>query len=242
MQHPIVSPEEWKKARLALLEQEKAFTRQRDELTRQIRALPWQKVVSDYRFATPDGPASLSDLFGPCSQLIVVHFMFDPDWSEGCKSCSLMADHYSPAVPHLRARDVNLVAVSRAPLEQLQAFRQRMGWDFPWVSSFGSDFNTHFAVTFTDQELASGARLYNFQTQTFPMREAPGVSVFSRQQGEIFHTYSSYARGLDLFIGAYNWLDIVPKGRDESDLPYPMDWVRLHDRYREESPSADCCH
>jgi predicted dithiol-disulfide oxidoreductase (DUF899 family) len=230
--HPVVSQEEWIAARTALLEQEKAFTRERDALTRALRALPWRAVEKDYRFQGSDGPLGLADLFEGRSQLIVYHFMFDPEWDEGCKSCSLLADHYDPAVVHLNARDVSLVTVSRAPLDKLEAFKARMGWSFPWVSSHGSQFNRDFFVSFTDEECAGGQAYYNYRKTEFPMREAPGLSVFRRDaDGGLYHTYSAYARGLDLFIGAYNFLDIVPKGRDEGDLSFSMEWVRHHDRY-----------
>ena len=230
--HSVVGHEDWVAARKALLAKEKEFTRARDELSRARMELPWERVEKDYRFEGPDGPLSLNDLFGGRSQLIVYHFMFDPEWTEGCKSCSLLADHYNGAVAHLNARDVSMVTVSRAPLEKLEDFKARMGWSFPWVSSLGSDFNRDFHVTFTPQELEAGEVYYNYAKTTFPADEAPGVSVFRKDEGgAIYHTYSAYARGLDIFITAYNLLDIVPKGRDEADLPFTMEWVRHHDRY-----------
>ncbi len=230
--HPIVSQAAWLEARKALLVKEKEFTRQRDELTRQIRELPWSNVDKPYSFDTTEGKQSLSELFGSNSQLIIYHFMFDPEWDEGCKSCSYLADHYNPAVVHLANRDVSLVTVSRAPLEKLLAFQERMSWSFKWVSSYGSDFNQDFHVTFTPEQMAEGTTYYNYDIKPFPVAEAPGVSVFCKdEKGDVMHTYSTYGRGLDLFISAYNFLDIVPKGRNEGDFVYSMEWVRHHDRY-----------
>ena len=175
---------------------------------------------------------TLGDLFAGRSQLIVYHFMFAPDWNEGCKSCSYLADHFDGAAIHLAHRDVTLAAVSRAPLAEIQAFRKRMGWHFNWVSSFGNDFNRDFHVSFTPEELAGGEVYYNYARNSFPVEEAPGASVFYRSEaGEIFHPYSAYARGLDILVGAYNFLDLVPKGRDEVGLAFTMEWVRHHDRY-----------
>lgn len=234
--HDIVSPEDWLTARKELLAREKEFSRLRDELSQQRRELPWTRVEQDYVFETPSGQESLADLFGPCSQLIVYHFMFDPDWTEGCKSCSFLADHYDPAIVHLRQRDVTMVTVSRAPLATLQTFQQRMGWKFKWVSSFGSEFNRDFQVTFTPEEVEQGDTYYNYETKPFPVTEAPGISVFYKDEAAgTFHTYSAYARGLDMFIGAYHLLDIAPRGRDEAELPYTMEWIRHHDRYGDET-------
>ena len=190
-------------------------------------------VEKDYRFTGAAGAENLADLFGPHSQLIVYHFMFESDWEAGCKSCSLLADHYGPSVVHLAARDVALVTVSIGPWPKLEAYRKRMGWEFKWVSSAGSDFNRDFNVSFTDDELAAGRVNYNYRADnTFPVREAPGISVFAKDDdGCVYHTYSAYSRGLETFIGVYDLLDIVPKGRDEANLPYGMDWVRLHDSY-----------
>jgi predicted dithiol-disulfide oxidoreductase (DUF899 family) len=236
MGHKIVSPEEWVRSRKEFLKKEKEFTRLRDELSRQRRELPWVKVEKNYVFDGPDGKETLADLFDGRSQLIVYHFMFDPEWSEGCKSCSFFADQYNPAIIHLRQRDVSMVAVSRAPLEKLLSFRKRMGWTFKWVSSYGNDFNRDFHVTFTAVELASGAVNYNYDFKPFPVAEAPGISVFFKDnKGNIFHTYSTYARGLDIFLTAYNLLDIVPKGRDEDGLSYSMEWIRHHDRYGDDT-------
>ena len=229
----IASKQKWLEARLALLEKEKAHSRARDELTRARRAMLWVKVDKHYEFDGSDGKRTLDDLFQGKNQLITYHFMFDPAWDAGCKSCSFIADHYDPSVVHIAHRDVALVTVSRAPLEKLEAFKKRMGWNFEWVSSESSDFNRDFHVTFTDEEL-DGEAYYNFRKQRFPVREAPGISVFARgDDGAIYHTYSAYARGLETFMGAYYLLDIVPKGRDEDDLPHGMDWLRLKDSYDE---------
>lgn len=230
--HTIVGHEEWVAARKALLEREKAFTRERDELSRLRRELPWERVEKTYVFDGPEGEETLADLFAGRSQLIVYHFMFDPEWDEGCKSCSFLADHYEPAVVHLAQRDVTLVTVSRAPLAKLESFRKRMGWGFKWMSSLHSDFNRDYHVTFAPKELAGGEVWYNYAATAFPMTEGPGISVFRKDgSGNVFHTYSSYARGLDMFIGAYHLLDIVPKGRDEDALAFSMEWLRHHDRY-----------
>jgi predicted dithiol-disulfide oxidoreductase (DUF899 family) len=212
--HPIVSREKWLEARRALLAKEKQLTRQHDQLARERRDLPWVRVEKQYAFDTPRGKATLADLFaGP--------------------SCSYVCDHIDGAVPHLAARDVTLTMTSRAPLAKLEAFKNRMGWQFPWVSSFGSDFNYDFHVSFKPQDWKDGKIDYNYKMQPFPGNEAPGASVFYKDPatGEIFHTYSTYGRGLDSFVGTYTLLDLVPKGRDEDQLPFDMAWVRYHDRY-----------
>lgn len=229
----MVSPGEWLAARKELLVKEKEFTRLRDELSELQRALPWQRVEKEYVFQGPDGEETLSELFAGRSQLIVYHFMFDPEWSEGCKSCSLMADHYDRSVLHLEARDVTMVTVSSAPLEQLEAFKRRMGWGFKWVSAERTDFNRDYRVTFTPDQAERGEIAYNYrELNGFPGPELPGISVFFKDRdGAIFHTYSAYARGLDIFLGVYRFLEIVPRGRDEQDLPYGMAWVRHRDRY-----------
>ncbi|HYT15340.1 MAG TPA: DUF899 domain-containing protein [Burkholderiales bacterium] len=230
----IVSREEWLAARKRHLGREKEFTRLRDELSRERRELPWVKVEKNYVFDTPDGRQTLSDLFQGRSQLVVYHFMFGPDWGEGCKSCSFWADNFNGVAVHLRHRDVTLLAVSRAPLDKIQAFRKRMGWEFKWVSSFENEFNWDFNVSFTPEELAKGEVYYNYAMQKFPSDEAPGISVFHKNaKGEVFHTYSCYARGLDMLNVAYHYLDLVPKGRDEAGLSFSMAWVRHRDRYED---------
>jgi predicted dithiol-disulfide oxidoreductase (DUF899 family) len=232
MQHRVVSQEEWLAARKAHLAHEKEFTRQRDQLSAERRQLPWVKVEKNYVFDGPSGKETLADLFGGRSQLIVYHFMLGPGWKEGCKSCSFLADHFDGSITHLGQRDVTLVAVSRAPLPEIEAFKERMGWKFKWVSSFGNDFNRDYHVSFTPDEMAKGEVYYNYHQGQFPSEEAPGASVFYKNDaGEIFHTYSAYARGLDILLGAYNFLDLAPKGRDEDGLAFTMEWVRHHDRY-----------
>ena len=230
--NPVVSHEEWLVARQALLEREKAFTRERDALSAARRELPWVKVDKAYVFDGPDGKETLAELFDGRSQLIVYHFMFGPEWEQGCPSCSFLCDHIDGANLHLPHRDVTLLAVSRAPLPQIEAFKQRMGWRFKWVSSYGNDFNWDYHVSFTPDHMAKGEVYYNYRMGEFPSDEAPGISVFYKDPaGGVFHTYSAYARGLDMLVGAYNYLDVVPKGRDEAALPWTMAWVRHHDRY-----------
>ena len=237
---PVVSRQTWVEARTALLAAEKEGTRQRDELARRRRELPWVAVDADYAFDAPQGKVGLADLFGRHSQLLVYHFMFGPDWAEGCPSCSFVSDHLDGATPHLAARDVSLVAVSRAPLAKIEAFKRRMGWRFPWVSSYGTSFNHDFHVHFTPEERAAGAVYHNYATEPFPSEEAPGASVFYKdpRTGEVFHTYSTFGRGLDAMVGTYVLLDLVPKGRDEDGLPFTMQWVRHHDRYDDQSGSG----
>lgn len=242
----VVTRELWLAERLALLAREKALTRQADELARERRALPWLRVDKTYVFQTPEGPRRLDELFEGRRQLLVQHFMFAPGWEQGCKSCSFMADHHAGMLPHLAQRDVTLLVVSRAPLAQIEPFRRRMGWHFRWVSSHGSDFNRDFGVQFTQDEMASGTVSYNYQRQPFPLEEAPGISVFVRDgQGTVFHTYSSYGRGVEAMMGTYTLLDLLPKGRDEDGLAFSMEWVRHHDRYEPvaapATPNAGCC-
>ncbi len=228
----IVSRDDWLVVRKQLLSKEKELTRLRDQLSVERRALPWVRVDKEYVFDTPAGTETLSDLFAGRSQLIVYHFMFHPDWSEGCKSCSFWADNFNGIVVHLAHRDVTLLAVSRAPLAKLDAFKKRMGWRFKWVSSFGNDFNRDFHVSFSSEEISKGDVYYNYGMQKFPVEEAPGISVFCKDaKGDVFHTYSCYARGLDMLNGAYHYLDLAPKGRDEEGLAYTMEWLRLRDRY-----------
>ncbi len=230
--HAVVSHEDWLAARKALLAQEKELTRQRDALARARQALPWERVESDYSFEGPNGRESLADLFEGRSQLIVYHFMLGPGWGEGCKACSMFADHVDPALVHLEQRDVRMVFVSSAPLAEIQAFRTRMGWSVKWLSSAGSSFNRDFQVSFSQEQLEAGPVHYNYADQSFPATEAPGLSVFARGgDGAVYHSYSTYARGLDILLGVYNLLDLVPKGRDEDDLDFTMAWVRHHDAY-----------
>ena len=230
--HEVVSKERRLEARKALLAREKEFTRQRDELSRQRRELPWEKVEKQYVFEGPKGSQTLADLFNGRNQLMVYHFMLGPGWAEGCKSCSFLADHFEGCIVHLAQRDVTLAVSSRAPFAEIEAFKKRMGWSFPWVSSFGSDFNFDYQVSFNQDQRVNGQVPYNYGLSGFQGDEAPGLSVFYKEKnGEIFHTYSTYARGLDILVGAYNFLDLAPKGRDEEGLPYGMAWVRHHDRY-----------
>jgi predicted dithiol-disulfide oxidoreductase (DUF899 family) len=232
--HKVLPHGPWIEARKELLAKEKEFTRLRDAISKERREMPWEKVEKKYVFDGPDGKETLSNLFDGRSQLIVYHFMYGPDWEEGCKSCSLLADHFNPAIVHLNHRDVSMVAVSKAPLPVLEAFKKRMGWTFKWVSSFANDFNRDYHVAFTQEEIDSGKAYYNYRPGGFSSTEAPGASVFYKDSNEgIFHTYSVYQRGLDMFIAAYHYLDIVPKGRDEDDLSYTMEWVRLHDAYED---------
>lgn len=242
MQHAIVSQNEWLAARKALLAKEKEFTRQRDALSAARRELPWVKVEKKYVFEGPAGRETLSDLFGGKSQLMIYHFMLGPGWTNGCPSCSFLADHFDGATVHLAQRDVSFVAVSRAPLAEIEAYKKRMGWRFKWVSSYGSDFNHDFHVSFTPEEKASGTAEYNYVKGGFPSEEAPGLSAFVKDGGAVFHTYSTYARGLDIIVGSYNLLDMAPKGRDEGGLPWSMAWVKRHDEYEPAAAAkAGCC-
>lgn len=231
----IVSKDEWLVARKALLAKEKNFTRERDALSAERRKLPWVKLDTEYVFAASGGrQQTLADLFGGKSQLAVYHFMLGPDWEEGCKSCSFLADHFDGAILHLAQRDVAFAAISHAPIDRIEAFQKRMGWHFRWVSSFANTFNYDYHVSFTSEEMARDAVYYNYGQTKFPSSEAPGLSVFHKNaNGEVFHTYSTYARGLDILVGAYNFLDLVPKGRDEDSLSFSMDWVRHHDKYEQ---------
>lgn len=237
--HKIVSRQEWIEARKAHMMHEKEFTRTRDRLSEERRALPWVKVDKAYSFDGPDGKVTLVDLFKGREQLVVQHFMFAPDWNEGCKHCSFWADGYERMIPHLAARDTTLVAVSRAPLGKLNVFKKRMGWTFDWYSSAPSDFNYDYGVSFTPEEVKFGAKSYNFGTSSFGGEEAPGISVFYRDEADnIFHTYSCFARGVDMMNAAYHYLDLTPLGRHEEGLPYPMDWLRLRDSYQPAPASA----
>ena len=230
MQHPVVSPQDWLTARRALLAKEKEFTRARDELSRLRRELPWTKVDKSYVFDGESGRQSLSELFDGRSQLIIYHFMFGPDWNAGCPHCSHWADNFNSIIVHLNHRDVTMLAVSRAPFAKLAAYRKRMGWTFKWVSSFNTDFNFDYRVSFTQEEIDSGRLVYNFGGMAPGATEREGISVFLKdEEGCVFHTYSSYARGIDMLSTDYNYLDLVPKGRDENGRgPF---WVRRHDEY-----------
>jgi len=250
--HKIVPRDEWIAARKAHLAEEKAFTRARDALSKKRRELPWERAEKTYVFDGPGGKQTLADLFGGKSQLIVYHFMLGPGWEAGCPSCSYLADHFDGAAMHLAQRDVAFVVVSRAPLPEIEKFKARMGWKFKWVSSFGSDFNFDYQVSATPEQKAAGKVMYNYEMTEFPSDELPGASVFFKNEtGEIFHTYSSYGRGLDMFIGAYHFLDIAPRGRDEDGLAFSMAWVRHHDKYEgavvdtkasyQKPKSASCC-
>jgi predicted dithiol-disulfide oxidoreductase (DUF899 family) len=224
--HRVVSHEEWVIQRAAFLAKEKELTRLTDEVSRRRRELPWEKVTKSYVFDGPRGKESLADLFQGRSQLVVYHFMYGPEMKEACPSCSWVADHFDATLPHLGARDVALVVVSRAPYPTLEAFKRRMGWQFTWVSSAGGDFNFDFSVSSTDV-----VRPYNYGTSEFLMPEREGASVFAKDNGDVFHTYSTYGRGVEALMGTYSYLDLVPKGRDEGGLDFPMAWVRHHDRY-----------
>ncbi|MDM0074617.1 thioredoxin family protein [Variovorax sp. J2P1-59] len=233
--HPVVSMDRWVAERKALLAREKELTRLHDQIARERRALPWVHIEKDYVFDTPEGWRTLADLFEGRRQLLVQHFMLGPGWEEGCKSCSYMADHVDGMKVHLAHRDVTLMAVSRAPLAEIEVFRRRMGWQFRWVSSYGTDFNHDFGVSFTPDELARDEVYYNFDMQPFPREEAPGISVFYRSDaGQVFRTYSTYGRGVEVMMGTYSLLDLTPQGRGEDNPLYAMDWVRHHDRYEPE--------
>jgi predicted dithiol-disulfide oxidoreductase (DUF899 family) len=228
-EHAVVGHEEWLSARTALLEEEKEFTRRRDELSRRRRELPWEKVEKEYVFDGPAGKQTLAEAFAGRSQLVVYHFMFSPEWEAGCSSCSFWADNFDPIVVHLNHRDVTMVAISRAPLAKLEAFKKRMGWSFTWLSSGGTDFNYDYYASFTPEQVKRGSGYYNYTHQK-PGADREGVSVFVKdERGDVYHSYSAYARGIDMLNTAYHYLDIVPQGRDEGDCP--MAWLRYHDRY-----------
>lgn len=239
--HPVVSADQWLAQRRTLLAREKALTHLRDQVAQERRALPWTRVDKRYTFDTAQGPRALANLFDGRSQLLVQHFMFGPGWEQGCPSCSFMADHMGGMELHLQHRDVSVLAVSRAPLAEIERFRQRMGWQFRWVSSHGSDFNHDFAVSFTAEQRArgNGEVFYNYGMQPFPADEAPGISVFARDDaGEVFHTYSTFGRGVEAMMGTYQLLDLTPLGRHETNPAHPLDWVRHHDRYAPAQPPA----
>ncbi len=241
LQNQVVSRDEWLAARTELLRKEKEFTRLRDQLNAERSKLPWVKVEKNYVFDAPEGKVTFADLFGGRSQLIVKHFMLGPDWEEGCTGCSFGLDNTVGALVHLEHHDVAYAVVSRAPLPRIEAFRQRMGWQVKWVSSSGSDFNFDFHVSFTPEEIANGNAYYNYKFQDVGIDELPGNSVFYKNAaGEVFHTYSAYARGTEMFTGIYGLLDVTPKGRNETVNGNLSDWVRLHDKY--DAADAGCCH
>ena len=230
--HTVVDREAWIQAQQTHLVEEKAFTQERERMAASRRALPWLELTEPYVFDTPDGETDLLGLFGDKSQLIIYHFMFGPDWGdEGCPSCSFWADNYNGTPIHLANRDTAFTAVSRGSLDQIAAYRNRMGWDFPWVSSGRSTFNYDLGVSATEEERESGAATYNFGTASPMGDESPGISVFVRDGDRVFLTYQVFARGLDLLNGTYHLLDLTPKGRDEAGLPWPMAWLHRHDAY-----------
>ncbi|EJL84607.1 hypothetical protein PMI15_02086 [Polaromonas sp. CF318] len=245
--HSVVPRDQWLAERKTLLAQEKELTRLRDQVARERRALPWVHIEKNYVFDTPQGKRSLAELFEGRRQLMVQHFMFGPGWEQGCPSCSYMADHTAGMQVHLEHRDVTFVAVSRATLPEIERFRRRMGWQFAWVSSNGSDFNYDFHVSFRPQDRVNGTVNYNYGMTEFPAEEAPGISLFYKDgEGRVFHTYSTYGRGVEVMMGTYNMLDLTPKGRDEHEGFYKMDWVRHHDRYESQAvfkpaPEVDSC-
>jgi predicted dithiol-disulfide oxidoreductase (DUF899 family) len=241
MDHKIVSREQWIEARKALLSKEKEWTRLRDQLSAERRALPWVRIDKEYLFEGPQGRATLSDLFGGCSQLAIKHFMLGPGWRDPCVGCSFEVDHIDGVTVHLEHHDVSYVAVSRAPYCEIAAIQNRMGWRFKWVSSFSSDFNYDFNVSFTPEQIAAGLAVYNYREGAVPMEEMSGRSIFYKNEsGEIFHTYSSFARGGEVMLGTYALLDMMPKGRNEKNNM--TDWVKLHDRYAAEAEEVGDCH
>ena len=242
MEHSVVSRDEWLEARRALLTKEKEMTRMRDRINAERLALPWVRVDKDYVFITPTGAKTLSELFDGRSQLVIYHFMFGPDWEAGCPGCSFLADHLDGAIVHLNNHDVSFVCVSRAPLDKIEAYKRRMGWHFPWVSSFGSDFNFDYHVSFTKEELAAGPVFYNYRETPAEQAhdELPGLSSFYRDaDGTIYHTYSNYARGGEEMLGTMMILDCAPLGRNEGST---MDFIKRHDEYAAPSKASACCH
>ena len=242
--HPVVPQDDWIARRRQLLAREKELTRLGDQVARERRALPWVRMDKTYIFDTPEGRRSLADLFDGRRQLMVQHFMLGPGWEQGCKSCSFMADHLLGAEIHLQHRDVTVLLVSRAPLVEIERFRQRMGWPFKWASSHDSDFNLDFHVSFPPEARVGGEVDYNYHRTAFPQEEAPGISFFYRDDaGQVFHTYSTFGRGVEVMMGTYHLLDLAPEGRDERD-GQGMAWVRHHDRYEPtpaSAPVSSCC-
>ncbi|WP_298739669.1 thioredoxin family protein [uncultured Chitinophaga sp.] len=232
--HTVVSPAEWLTARKQFLEKEKQLNRLRDEVARERLSLPWERVEKQYVFEGPDGPETMADLFDGRSQLIVYHFMLGPDREEGCPSCSFFTDHIDGTLVHLANRDITLLLVSRAPYQQIKAFKERMGWQVRWVSSYGNDFNYDYHVSFRPEEIATGEVYYNYDKIPFMAEDLHGASAFYKnEENEIFHTYSTYMRGCDVMVNTYNFMDIAPLGRNEDDLGFTMSWVRHHDRYEQ---------
>jgi predicted dithiol-disulfide oxidoreductase (DUF899 family) len=237
--HTIVSREDWLAARKALLAKEKAMTRQLDALRAERRKLPWVRVEKAYAFASTDDQKSLADLFGPRSQLAVYHFMLTPGSDHICPGCSFVSDHIDSARQHFEQADLAFCAISRAPLERIETVKRRMGWTFPWVSSAGTSFNYDFGVSFTKEDIAAGRAIYNYGTRIRESEDMHGTSIFAKDgAGAVYHTYSTYARGAELLDGAFNWLDLTPKGRNEQGI---MSWVRLHDEYDRQAASPSCC-
>ncbi len=245
LDHPVASREAWLARRLALLAREKQLTHLSDQIARERRELPWVPLDKTYTFDTPDGPRTLAQLFDGRRQLMVQHFMLGPGWEQGCKSCSFMTDHLAGAKIHLEHRDLTLLLVSRAPLAEIERFRQRMGWPFRWVSAQHGDFNRDFAVSFPAESRIAGEVYYNYGMTAFPQEEAPGISFFFKDDaGDVFHTYSTYGRGVEAMMMAYELLDMAPRGRDEAGLSHGMEWVRHHDRYDAApaaAPASSCC-
>lgn len=243
--HPVASRDDWLAQRRALLAREKELTHLGDQVARERHALPWVRLDKTYTFDTPAGRRTLADLFEGRRQLMVQHFMLAPGWEQGCKSCSFMADHLVGAKVHLEQRDLSLLLVSRAPLAEIERFRQRMGWDFAWASAHDSDFNHDFAVSFPPESRVDGEVFYNYAMTAFPQEEAPGISFFYKDEaGDVFHTYSTFGRGVEVMMGTYDLLDMAPRGRDEDALAYTMEWVRHHDRYEADpapAVAASCC-
>jgi len=234
--HTVVDQSQWQEARVGLMEREKAFTKERDALSAARRDLPWLEITADYRFDSPDGEVTLADLFDGRDQLLIYHFMMGPDWDEGCPSCSFWADNYDGTEVHLAHRDTAFAVVSRTSVDNIEAYRRRMGWSFRWVSSLNSPFNYDMGVSFTPEQVASGQPLYNYGTIPFGGEEAPGISTFVRETGQdgddkIYLTYQTFARGLDMLNGTYHHLDLMAKGRDEDNLEWSMQWLHRHDAY-----------
>lgn len=237
--HKIASPQQWLAARKELLRKEKEYTKLGDQIAQERRELPWVKMTKPYTFDSPRGKVTLAELFDGHSQLIVQHFMLGPGWEQGCKSCSFMMDHFNPTVQHLKARDVAFAAISHAPLKEILLFKKRMGWPVNWVSSHGTGFNQDFHVSFTEEEIERGGVDYNYGKMDFPQTEAPGISVFARDaSSNVYHTYSTFGRGVEVVMTTYDLLDLVPKGRDEENDEYGMEWLRHHDRYEQSADVA----